>query len=392
MVINVKEIELEHITSKELNELREQQKVTYFKSSGRPVVVSNDMLVKVNTNVGVSEATQKRDVLSLVSEISALPYSPDIMMDLTNIELPIPLWEDMLKVFEGPIGILPHYVLYNTDKGLNKTQLLEKIDEIGEKGVSFITIHPTTNRHIHQIASNERLIASTSRGGSIIYKDMIQNNREENIFEELYDDILNLLKNYKMVVSIGTTYRPSNNIEALDRAHLLELERQKEFIRRAKENGNQVIMEGIGHLSLDKLAQYMSKVNELGISLMPLGPMLSDATIGFDHVTSAIGASFASYYGCANIINSVTRDEHTGGVPSKDSIIEGLKTARVAARCVNVTRVEKIKELEMLISRNRQEKKTCVVNGGLFQYTKNQSIESGCDRCKHECPLEILSV
>lgn len=46
---------------------------------------------------------------------------------------------------------------------------------------------------------------------------------------------------------------------------------------------------------------------------MPLGPIPTDIAIGMDHIAAAIGATIMGIEGCANIISTVTREEHTGG-------------------------------------------------------------------------------
>ena len=71
------------------------------------------------------------------------------------------------------------------------------------------------------------------------------------------------------------------------------------------------------------LKKYISLIRKDGyIPFMPLGPIPTDRAIGWDHVSSAIGASHMAFEGGADIINSVTREEHTGGIPSLNSIYE----------------------------------------------------------------------
>ncbi|MCF8019306.1 MAG: phosphomethylpyrimidine synthase ThiC [Vallitaleaceae bacterium] len=274
----------------------------------------------------------------------------------------------------------------NNNSGIDRSALLELIEDSFVNGISFITIHPTTTRKIHSIAQLSRVIPSTSRGGMMVVKDMMKNNRDINIFEELFEDLLLLCEKYNIIVSIGTTYRPATVGEALDEVQLLEIARQKYFVEMAKAKGVSVMIEGIGHISLKDIFEYKKYVDEIGVDLMPLGPIITDSAIGFDHVASAIGSTFTSYLGMSNIINVVTRDEHTGGIPSIDSIFEGLKSAKVSARAVNICRFEKLKQEEVNLSKRRAEKKSCILSGGLFDYFSDEKGQ-GCDRCGENCPL-----
>ena len=128
-------------------------------------------------------------------------------------------------------------------------------------------------------------------------------------------------------------------------------------------------------------------IRKIGVPFMPLGPIPTDASVGFDHVASAIGASQLGYLGIAKIFHSITREEHTGNVPSIDSIIEGLKSARTAAHIVNISLFPNYATLDKHVALTRAHNKTCVINQGLFAEDTNESYSAGCNRCKHECPL-----
>ncbi|MDE7313782.1 MAG: phosphomethylpyrimidine synthase ThiC [Eubacterium sp.] len=71
---------------------------------------------------------------------------------------------------------------------------------------------------------------------------------------------------------------------------------------------------------------------------MPLGPIPTDRGIGWDHVSAAIGASYMAVLDGVDIINAVTREEHTGGIPTIDSIYEAIKSARVVVNAINDVR------------------------------------------------------
>lgn len=146
-------------------------------------------------------------------------------------------------------------------------------------------------------------------------------------------------------------------------------------------------MEGIGHMTLDKIAEYAEMVKTYGVPFMPLGPITTDAAVGEDHISNAIGAAYIAFLGAAHVLNSITREEHTGKVPTQESIIEGLRAARIAEHSVNIAKFPQVLEPDRQVSDKRAGNYTCVVEGGLFSSSAERRFSMGCSRCGSECPL-----
>lgn len=365
--------------------------ISYIHHDKHPLLIGPQMLLKVNTNIGVSNITNLDTELRKLDCIARLKYAPDTMMDHTYVAVENPLWKYMVDRFDGPVGTLPHYSTFEIDKGIVKERLLETIEEMAQGGVSFMTLHPTATVSLLEMAKKLRKIPTTSRGGAVVLKDAILNNRNENIFVDNFYDILKLFRKYNITLSVGTTFRPACINEALDLVQLEEIKEQKKYIDLAKENDVNVIMEGIGHISLELIPEYCKLINPYNTPLMPLGPMPTDATIGFDHVTAAIGATVTVLNGNVGIINSVTREEHTGNVPTNESIIEGIKAARVVAHSINITRFSEYRKIDTAIADNRASNRSCVIKGGIFDDDMVSETGAGCSRCRYECPLTMLN-
>lgn len=365
--------------------------ISYIHHEKYPLLVGPKVLLKVNTNIGVSDITNLEIELRKLKYLTGLRYAPDTMMDHTYVPVGRPLWKYMVEEFKGPVGTLPHYSTFDVDNGIDIGNLLETIEEMAMGGVSFMTLHPTATISLLELAKKCRKIPTTSRGGAVVLKDAILNNRNENIFTDNFVDILKLFKKYNLTLSVGTTFRPACINEALDVVQMEEIKEQKKYIDMAKANGVNVIMEGIGHISLNMIPNYCKLINMYNTPLMPLGPMPTDATIGFDHVTAAIGATVTALNGNVGIINSVTREEHTGNVPSDESIVEGLKAARVVAHSINVARFPQFREIDNAIAENRANNRSCVIKGGIFADETANEEGAGCSRCRYECPLTILN-
>ena len=135
-------------------------------------------------------------------------------------------------------------------------------------------------------------------------------------------------------------------------------------------------MEGIGHISLHDIKKYVQLIrNDFYIPFMPLGPISTDRAIGWDHISAAIGASYLAMLDGADIINAVTREEHTGGIPTISSVYEAIKSAQVV-----VNSIDDVRFFEKYNKAQTDKKTNCM---GI----KKDGI--GCERCKEECPFHL---
>ena len=67
-----------------------------------------------------------------------------------------------------------------------------------------------------------------------------------------------------------------------------------------------------------------------------LGPLVTDIAPGYDHITSAIGATMAGYAGAA-MLCYVTPKEHLG-LPDKEDVKQGVIAYKIAAHAADVAR------------------------------------------------------
>jgi phosphomethylpyrimidine synthase len=110
---------------------------------------------------------------------------------------------------------------------------------------------------------------------------------------------------------------------------------------------------------------------------MPLGPLVTDNAIGYDHIASALGASFSSYFGCTNIINCITPNEHSSSDLGTEDIIAGIRAAKIAAHSVNLLKFDEYKQIDNNIYERRAGSMSCLMNG------------NSCSRCSPHCPLKF---
>ena len=356
------------------------------------ILVGPGTLTKVTTSVGCSHPSAADTERRKVDRIAALGYAPDMMMDLSIVRSQQPLYRHIIADVGIPVGTLPHYVVMAPRGGHSIGALLDEIANHIDAGVSWITLHLAVTREIYEISCRDRSTPMTSRGGGLIIDEMMRNGHDEGILLRHLPEVLDVFRGREAVLSLGTAFRPATTRDALDEAHRRELALQAEIARAGHEAGVPVMLEPLGHMTLGKVAEFTSLVRDrLGFHgpVMTLGPIVTDAAVGEDHIANAIGAAALAWAGGADVVNSITREEHTGRVPSEESIMEGLRGARIAAHAVNIARFPSIDGADAEVNEHRARNYTCVVEGGLFQRSARTRFAMGCTRCADECPLLV---
>jgi phosphomethylpyrimidine synthase len=96
------------------------------------------------------------------------------------------------------------------------------------------------------------------------------------------------------------------------------------------------MIEGPGHVPFDQIEYNMKLQRQLchGAPFYVLGPLVTDIFPGYDHITSAIGATAAAYHGAA-MLCYVTPKEHLG-LPKKDDVKQGVIAYKIAAHAADI--------------------------------------------------------
>jgi phosphomethylpyrimidine synthase len=181
----------------------------------------------------------------------------------------------------------------------------------------------------------KRLIGIVSRGGSLLAKWMLVHGKQNPMYAH-FDEICDIMREYDVSFSLGDGLRPGGLADASDRAQLAELETLGELTERAWKKGCQVMVEGPGHVPFDQIEFNMKLQRRVchGAPFYVLGPLVTDVFPGYDHITSAIGATAAAYHG-ASMLCYVTPKEHLG-LPKKDDVKQGCIAYRIAAHAADV--------------------------------------------------------
>ena len=248
--------------------------------------------------------------------------------------------EWILRNSPVPIGTVPLYHALEKVNGiaenLNFEIFKETLIEQAEQGVDYFTIHAGLLKDFIKMAAR-RLTGIVSRGGSIIAKWCMDHN-EENFLYTNFNEICDVCAQYDVAISLGDGLRPGSLYDANDEAQISELKVLGELTKIAWEKGVQVLIEGPGHVPLDKIKENMDLQIEYchNAPFYTLGPVVTDVAPGYDHYTSGIGAAMIGWFGTA-MLCYVTPKEHLG-LPKRDDVREGLMAYRIAAHAADVAK------------------------------------------------------
>lgn len=339
-----------------------------------------DSKTLVSVLVGATSAKDLSNQLKKIEAINKLNIDerPDIISDLSLKWSKTSLYKDIVENFpDFIVSTLPIYQVAAKDDLIDDAELLEVVHQQIEYGAGMITIHPTANFNLMQLAQ-KRIVPWTSRGGVMVMKDLSKRNfKTENVYLRILDAIINKALNAKTVISIGASFRSANIFDSLDECQIEEFKLQKQIADYIRSKGVGVIIEGPGHSSPKRLKEIAKYYTEMGYPIMPLGPIPTDIAIDQDHIASSIGAVILGLLDCVDIITSVTREEHTGKIPTLESSIEAIKASKIAAHVIDMNKLEEYSQDEKIVA-YRTAHQTCI-------YGKKNS---GCSRCAHVCPLE----
>ena len=150
--------------------------------------------------------------------------------------------------------------------------------------------------------------------------------------------VLDICARYDVTISAGDGLRPGCLADASDDAQFGELAVLGELTKRAWEKNVQVMIEGPGHVPFDQIAMNVEKERILchEAPFYVLGPLVTDIAPGYDHITSAIGATMAAYAG-ASMLCYVTPKEHLG-LPNAEDVRNGMIAYKIAAHAGDVAR------------------------------------------------------
>ena len=311
----------------------------YRHPEAEPMIIGSKFLVKINANIGNSALGS-----SIEEEVEkamwAIKWGADTVMDLSTGKNIHKTRESILRNTPVPVGTVPMYQALEKVHGkiedLTWEVYYDTLVEQCEQGVDYFTIHAGILQE-HLPAALKRVTGIVSRGGSILAKWM-NINKKQNFLYTHFEEICELLKKYDIAFSLGDGLRPGSIADANDEAQFGELKVLGELAKIAWKHDVQVIIEGPGHVPMNKIRENMDRqiVDCAGAPFYTLGPLVTDIAPGYDHITSAIGGAIAAQNGAA-FLCYVTPAEHLA-LPNVEDVKQGIIASKIAAHAADIAK------------------------------------------------------
>lgn len=304
-----------------------------------PMIIGKAFATKLNTNIGNSALSSGIEE-EIAKAVWSCYWGGDTLMDLSTGDNIHETREWIIRNCPVPMGTVPIYQALEKVKGdvskLTWEIYRDTLIEQCEQGVDYFTIHAGVLRE-HADLVKERLTGCVSRGGSIMMQWCVLHNQESFLYTH-FDEICEILNKYDVAVSLGDGMRPGSTHDANDKAQFLELKVLGELTEKAWQHDVQVLIEGPGHVPMNKIPENMEKEKSLchDAPFYTLGPLTTDIAPAYDHITSAIGAAIISALGTA-MICYVTPKEHLS-LPDLNDVREGVITYKIAAHAADLAK------------------------------------------------------
>lgn len=370
-----------------------------------PRGVGVGLSTKVNANIGTSS-----DISAVEGELekldAAVEAGADAVMDLsTGGDIPA-IRRKIIQRSTVPLGTVPVYqaaIKAIKTRGaivkMSADDIFEAIEEHAADGVDFVTVHCGVTRHVLDVLeANPRVAGIVSRGGSFL-AGWVKFNQQENPLYAQYDRLLQIARKYDVTLSLGDGLRPGCTADATDSAQVAELMVLGELVKRAREAGVQVMVEGPGHLPLDHIEANIKLEKQLchEAPFYVLGPLVTDIAAGHDHITGAIGGAIAAMAG-ADFLCYVTPSEHLA-LPDVEDVKNGVIASRIAAHAADMVKgVAGASQRDLKMSRARKNldwetQRACALDPVNFEKVRSRVKTGGtaCTMCGDFCAMKLAS-
>jgi len=304
-----------------------------------PMIIGRNFKVKINANIGNSAVTSS-PAEEVDKMIWATYWGADTIMDLSTGKNIHELREWIIRNCPVPVGTVPIYQTLEKVGGraeeLTWELMRDTLIEQAEQGIDYFTLHAGVRLRWIPLTVN-RMTGIVSRGGSILAKWCLAHHQENFLYTN-FDEICEIMKAYNVSFSLGDGLRPGSINDANDEAQFAELRTLGELTERAWKHDVQVMIEGPGHVPMQRIRENMDKELQhcFEAPFYTLGPLVTDIAPGYDHITSAIGAAQIGWYGTA-MLCYVTPKEHLG-LPNKQDVRTGIISYKIAAHAADLAK------------------------------------------------------
>lgn len=373
------------------------------KRKARIVGIGKGLRTKVNASIGTSTDIADRELEIKKAKIAEI-YGADTLMDLSVGGDIKGIRKAIMDAVSLPVGTVPLYEAfaiaiekYGAAVKMPAELLWDVMERQCEEGVTFMAIHCGINRKTLEMLRKQhyRYGGLVSKGGSYMVAWMEHNNIENPLYEH-FDRVVEILKRYDVVLSLGNGFRAGAIHDSTDRVQVQELIINCELAEIGRHMGCQTMVEGPGHIPINEIEANIIIEKKMSgeAPFYMLGPIPTDIAPGYDHITSAIGAALSAAYG-ADFICYVTPSEHLG-LPFPEDVKEGIIAARIAAHIGDMIKLKRMDKDKLMAKARRDmrwdEQFSLAIDPerAMEIKAKRGNSEIGCSMCGRFCANDIL--
>ena len=361
-----------------------------------PLGIGTGLRTKINANIGTSSDNVHPNE-EIKKAITAEKYGADTISDLSMGGDIDNIRSEIFKVTNSPITTVPIYQSVaecGSFKEVDIDYILTTIKKQIDQGVNSAVIHAGyTKKMLEALRDVDRIMGMVSKGGALTAAWMIEHEVENPMLEN-FDEILGLLYDTDVVLSLGNTMRSGCVHDVKDNPQLNEVAMNAKLAKRANSAGIQVIVEGMGgHVQpaeIQQFVQYYKK--ETGSRpLFVAGPLPIDVAVGYDHIAASVGGAMASGAG-ADYLCYITPAEHLG-LPNVEQVREGVVAFKIAAHIGDTIKYGlSQRDREMAVHRHKQdwESQFKVALDGERAREIHPPEQKICTMCGRYCALRIM--
>lgn len=318
---------------------------------------------KINASIGTS--TDIADIDAEVRKaIAAQAAGADTLMELSVGGDLDKVRQEVIAAVDLPVGNVPLYqafseaeARYGDPNRLDENMLFDLIERQCADGMAFMAIHCGINLYTIERLEKQgyRYGGLVSKGGTFMVAWMKANKKENPLYER-FDRVVEILKKYDVVLSLGNGLRAGSIADSFDRAMIQELLINCELAEEGRRMGCQMMVEGPGHVPMDEIEAniILQKRMSNHAPYYMLGPLPTDVGAAYDHVVAAIGAAQSARFG-ADLVCYITPAEHLA-LPNEKDVTEGVKVARLAAHIGDLGKYpEKTRHRDVAMSKARRD-------------------------------------
>lgn len=369
----------------------------------KPCGIGKGLKTKINANIGTS-----KDSSNISGEIKKMELSiesgADTIMDLSTGTRIEETRRKILSRSKVPVGTVPIYEIvinglkrYGSISDITAEDMFAVLEKQAREGVDFFTIHAgVTKKALDILKRNPRLLDIVSRGGAFLAEWIITNGRE-NPFYENFDRVIDIAKRYDITLSLGDGLRPGSILDATDKPQLTELITLGELQRRALKKSVQVMIEGPGHVPINQIEANVILEKSIcnGAPFYVLGPLVTDAAPGYDHITSAIGGAIAGSAG-ADFLCYVTPAEHLR-LPTLEDVKDGVIASKIAAHVADIAKgvngaIDKDTDISKARAKRNWNKQFALaidpIKPRIYRKSSKPGSEDVCTMCGEYCSIK----